>query len=297
MSKKKACPELVNTDDKKRENLFKIASKRLLKNHIAMAGLIVLLLLIICAIFAPVVTPYNYEEMDPTAINAAPSLRHLFGTDTLGRDVFSRLIYGSRYSLFMGISCSILGLIFAGAIGCIAGYFGGTVDNVIMRCCDIVQAVPGILIAIVLCTAFGNGYINTILAMALGGIAPGVRMTRSLIMSERTNEYVEAARSINCSTGRILFYHMLINISPMLIVNFTMGIGNIIMLASQLSFIGLGIQPPMPEWGAMLSAGRATFRNYPWQIFFPGMFIFITILAINLFGDGLRDALDPKMKE
>lgn len=281
----------------KNESLLQITIKSLWKNPVAMFGLIALLILILGAILAPVIAPYGYEDMDATAINSAPSMQHLFGTDTLGRDIFSRLLYGSKYSLFLGLVCSLLGVILSTIIGFIAGYFGGNVDNVIMRCCDIIQAIPGILIAIVLCTAFGDGYFNTIMAMTLGGVAPGVRMARSLVMSERTNEYVEAAKSINCSTARIMFYHMLINVSPMLIVNFTMGIGSIIMLSSQLSFIGLGIQPPTPEWGAMLSAGRATFRNYPWQIVFPGIFIFITVLAINLFGDGLRDALDPKMKK
>lgn len=282
---------------KKNESLLSMTMKSLIKNPVAVFGLVVLLLLVLCAVFAPIIAPYGYEEMDATAINSGPSASHLFGTDNLGRDIFSRLLYGSKYSLFLGLVCSLLGVIFSTIIGFIAGYFGGSVDNVIMRCCDIIQAIPGILIAIVLCTAFGDGYFNTIMAMTLGGVAPGVRLSRSLVMSERTNEYVEAAKSINCSTGRILFYHMLINVSPMLIVNFTMGIGSIIMLSSQLSFIGLGIQPPTPEWGAMLSAGRATFRNYPWQIIFPGIFIFITVLAINLFGDGLRDALDPKMKK
>lgn len=281
----------------KSETIFSIAVHRLIKNPTAMMGLIILLVLIFGSVLAPWAAPYHYEDMDITAMNSAPSVNHIFGTDSLGRDIFSRLLYGGRYSLFMGFVSSLLGIILSTAIGCIAGYFGGNVDNVIMRVCDIIQAVPGILIAIVLCTAFGDGYFNTIMAMTLGGVAPGVRMARSLIMSERGNEYVEAARSINCSTVRIMFRHMLINISPMLIVNFTMGIGGIIMLASQLSFIGLGIQPPMPEWGAMLSAGRATFRNYPWQIIFPGIFIFLTVLSINLFGDGLRDALDPKMKK
>lgn len=281
----------------KKEGMFSITVKRLVKNKLATTGLIVLLILIFCAIFAPLVAPYSATDMDPTALNAAPSLKHLFGTDSLGRDIFSRLIYGGRLSLSMGFISSLLSSVFSIIIGSVAGYFGGKVDNVIMRICDVVQAIPGILIAIVLCTAFGDGYINTIMAMMLGGIAPSVRSSRSLIMAERSNEYVEAAKSINCSTPRVLFYHMLLNISPLMIVNLTMGMGSIIMLAASLSFIGLGIKPPAAEWGAMLSAARSTFRNFPWQIIFPGLFIFITVLAINLFGDGLRDALDPKMKK
>lgn len=282
---------------KKKENMFVLSMKRLFQNKVAVFGLLVLLILILSSVFAPFIAPYKYDEMDMTSINTAPSAEHIFGTDSIGRDIFSRLLYGGRYSLFMGLVCSLLSCILGTIIGCIAGYFGGRVDNVIMRLCDVIQAIPGILIAIVLCTAFGDGYFNTIMAMTIGGITPGVRMARSLILSERTKEYVEAAKSINCSTARIMFRHILINIVPMLIVSFTMGIGSIIMLAASLSFIGLGIQPPTPEWGAMLTAGRATFRNYPWQIFFPGILIFLTVLSINLFGDGLRDVLDPKMKK
>ena len=282
---------------KKKENMFVLSMKRLFQNKVAVLGLLILLVLILCSVFAPFLAPYKYDEMDMTAINAAPCAAHIFGTDSIGRDIFSRLLYGGRYSLFMGLVCSLSSCILGTVIGCIAGYFGGKIDNGIMRVCDVIQAIPGILIAIVLCTAFGDGYFNTIMAMTLGGITPGVRMSRSLILSERTKEYVEAAKSINCSTARIMFRHILINIIPMLIVSFTMGIGSIIMLAASLSFIGLGIQPPTPEWGAMLTAGRSTFRNYPWQILFPGILIFLTVLSINLFGDGLRDALDPKMKK
>lgn len=282
---------------KKKENMFVLSMKRLFQNKVAVFGLFILLILILGSVFAPFIAPYKYDEMDMTAINAAPSSAHIFGTDSIGRDIFSRLLYGGRYSLFMGLVCSLSSCVLGTIIGCIAGYFGGRTDNVIMRLCDVIQAIPGILIAIVLCTAFGDGYFNTIMAMTLGGITPGVRMARSLILSERTKEYVEAAKSINCSTARIMFKHILINIVPMLIVSFTMGIGSIIMLAASLSFIGLGIQPPTPEWGAMLTAGRTTFRNYPWQILFPGILIFLTVLSINLFGDGLRDALDPKMKK
>jgi len=283
-------------DRQKSDSMWTIAGRSLLRNKTAMFGMIVLLILILSAVFAPLIAPYDYQAMDPTAINAAPSAAHPFGTDSIGRDILSRLLYGGRYSLFMGLVCSLSSSVLGAIIGCIAGYFGGKTDNLIMRLCDVIQAIPGILIAIVLCTAFGDGYLNTILAMTIGGITPTIRMARSLILSERTQEYVEAAKSINCSTARIMFRHILINIIPMLLVGFTMGIGSIIMLAAQLSFIGLGIKPPLPEWGAMLSAGRSTFRNYPWQIIFPGILIFLTVLSINLFGDGLRDAIDPKMK-
>ena len=181
-------------------------------------------------------------------------------------------------------------------LGSLAGYFGGWVDNVVLRICDVVQAIPGILLSIVISAVLGPGFFNTILALAIGGIPSGIRLTRAQILSVRSEEYLEAAASVNCSSMRIMFSHILPNILSPLIVGFTMGIGNTIMLASSLSFIGLGVQPPAPEWGAMLSAGRDFIRNYPWQIIFPGIFVFVTVLSINLFGDGLRDALDPKMK-
>ena len=271
--------------------------RRLRTNSTAMFGLIVLALLILLSVFAPVIAPYHYTEMDMLQLNAAPSLKHFFGTDSLGRDILSRLIYGGRYSIFLGISSSVLSMAAAIVLGSLAGYFGGWVDNVVLRICDVVQAIPGILLSIVILAVLGPGFFNTILALAIGGIPSGIRLTRAQILSVRSEEYLEAAASVNCSSMRIMFRHILPNILTPLIVGFTMGIGNTIMLASSLSFIGLGVQPPAPEWGAMLSAGRDFIRNYPWQIIFPGIFVFVTVLSINLFGDGLRDALDPKMKK
>ena len=271
--------------------------RRLRTNSTAMFGLIVLALLILLSVFAPVIAPYHYTEMDMLQLNAAPSLKHFFGTDSLGRDILSRLIYGGRYSIFLGISSSVLSMAAAIVLGSLAGYFGGWVDNVVLRICDVVQAIPGILLSIVISAVLGPGFFNTILALAIGGIPSGIRLTRAQILSVRSEEYLEAAASVNCSSMRIMFRHILPNILSPLIVGFTMGIGNTILLASSLSFIGLGVQPPAPEWGAMLSAGRDFIRNYPWQIIFPGIFVFVTVLSINLFGDGLRDALDPKMKK
>ena len=271
--------------------------RRLRTNSTAMFGLIVLALLILLSVFAPVIAPYHYTEMDMLQLNAAPSLKHLFGTDSLGRDILSRLIYGGRYSIFLGFSASVLSMAAAIVLGSLAGYFGGWVDNVVLRICDVVQAIPGILLSIVISAVLGPGFFNTILALAIGGIPSGIRLTRAQILSVRSEEYLEAAASVNCSSMRIMFRHILPNILSPLIVGFTMGIGNTIMLESSLSFIGLGVQPPAPEWGAMLSAGRDFIRNYPWQIIFPGIFVFVTVLSINLFGDGLRDALDPKMKK
>ncbi|MGI5948062.1 MAG: ABC transporter permease [Lachnospiraceae bacterium] len=287
----------VTPDIKRKQGIVSQIFKRIKTNYTAMLGLGILLLLIATAIFAPLVAPYTYEEMDMLQLNAAPSFKHFFGTDSLGRDIFSRLLYGGRYSLFLGFASSILSMIAAIILGSLAGYYGGWVDNVILRVCDVVQAIPGILLSIVISAVLGPGFINTIIALAIGGIPSTIRLVRGQILSVRTEEYLEAATLGNCSSVRIMFVHILPNILSPLIVGFTMGIGSTIMLAASLSFLGLGVQPPAPEWGAMLSAGRNFIRNYPWQIIFPGIFIFITVLSINLFGDGLRDALDPKMKK
>lgn len=281
----------------KKESFAAQTLKRLSKNKVAMAAMFVLIFLAIISVLAPWITPYTYEEMDYMNINAGCSAEHWFGTDALGRDVLSRLVYGGRYSLSLGLSASLLSTVVAIAIGSIAGYYGGWIDNVILRICDVIQAVPGMLLAIVLSAVMGSGFINTIIALAIGGVPSSIRLVRGMILSVRGEEYLEAAISINCSPARIMFRRILPNILSPLIVGFTMGIGSIIMLASSLSFLGLGIQPPLPEWGAMLSAGRNSIRNYPHLTIFPGIFIFVTCLAINLFGDGLRDAMDPKLKD
>ncbi len=282
---------------RKKESMWKQAFKRLLRNPTARFGVLVLFGLIVLSIISPLITRYTFEEMDLAHLNASPSLNHLFGTDSLGRDQFSRLLYGGRFSLGLGISASLLSASAGMFIGSFAGYFGGKVDNIIMRMCDVIQSIPGILLAIIISATLGTGYINTIIALAIGGVPGGIRLIRGQILSVRKEEYLEAAQSVNCSSGRIMFKHILPNVISPIIVSTTMGIGNCIMLAASLSFIGLGVQPPTPEWGAMLSAGRNVIRKYPHLILFPGLIIFITVLSFNLFGDGLRDAIDPKLKK
>lgn len=280
----------------KKETYMTQTFKRLLSNKVAMGACIVLVVLVVLAVFAPWIAPYGYEEMDHSALNSGPSMEHWFGTDALGRDVFSRLIYGSKYSLSLGISASLLSMFIAIIFGSLAGYYGGWADNLILRICDVLQSIPGLLLAIVMSAVLGSGFFNTILAIAIGGIPSTVRMVRSMVMSVRGSEYIEAAVSINSSPSRIMFKRILPNILSPIIVSVTMGIGSTIMVASSLSFLGLGIQPPLPEWGAMLSAGRSYITNYPHLVIFPGLFIFITCICANLFGDGLRDAMDPKLK-
>ena len=271
--------------------------RRLKKNKLATLGLIVILIMIFLAIIAPEIMPYKIDALDLKNKLQGPSSTHWLGTDELGRDILSRLLYGSRFSLEIGI---IGVLVSAGGgivIGAIAGYFGGTTDNIVMRIMDVLQAMPGIVLAIAISATLGPGLVNCIIALSISAIPNYARMTRASILNVRKMEYLEAAASINCSNLRIIVKHVLPNALSPLIVQSTMGIAGTIMNAAMLSFIGLGVQPPTPEWGAMLSAGRGYLRDYPHLCLFPGITIMITVLSLNMLGDGLRDALDPKLKD
>lgn len=280
----------------KKQNQIIEVLDRFKKNPLAVTGSIILIVLILMALTAPLISPYNYMTLDMAHMHEGPSPAHWFGTDQLGRDILSRIIYGSRYSLSLGVFAMLisnaLGIIF----GALAGYFGGKVDNIILRIIDVIQSIPGMLLAIVISTVLGSGYFNTVLAMSISMIPMVVRLLRASILRIRKEEYLEAAVLINCSTGRIIKNYIFPNSYSPLLVSATMGIGNTIMGASALSYIGLGIQPPMAEWGAMLSGARGYIRDFPHELIFPGLFIMITVLAFNLIGDGLRDALDPKLK-
>ena len=281
---------------KKKKSHTREILHRLFKNKLAVAGLGVIILLVLAAIFAPLLAPYAYEAQDLTSTFQAPGKAHLLGTDNLGRDILSRLIYGTRQSLRIGVLsvaiASVLGITF----GSIAGFYGGKVDNVLMRMLDIYQSVPAMLLSIALAAALGPGLNNAILAIGISTMAEYARMIRAQILTVREREYVEAARAINASDPRIVLKHIIPNAFAPLIVSITMNIGNSILAAATLSFIGLGAQPPLPEWGAMLSAGRSYMRDYGYLVIIPGICIMASVLAFNLLGDGLRDALDPKMK-
>lgn len=280
----------------KKQSQMAAVMKRLQKNKMAMAGLVIIILLILMAVFAPILAPHGYAEMDLKNMHSAPSAEHWFGTDELGRDIFSRIIYGSRYSLSLGLLSVLVSNVIGIIFGSIAGYFGGMADNLIMRFMDIIQSIPGMLLAIVISTVLGAGFTNTIIAMSIGGIPMTIRLLRASIMGIRKQEYLEAATAIDCSKVRIMVRHIFPNSYSPLLVSASMGIGNTIMQAAALSYIGLGVQPPMAEWGAMLSAARGYIRDYPHEIIFPGLCIALTVLAFNMFGDGLRDAMDPKLK-
>ena len=287
--------ENSSTDAKKESQLGAIL-KRLSKNKMAMFGLAILIVLVLIAVFAPWIARFPYEEMHVLDKHQTPNATYWFGTDELGRDIFSRIVYGARYSLSLGFSAVLFANVIGIIIGAIAGYVGGRTDNILMRLLDVFQAIPGMLLGVIISSVLGSGFTNTILAMAIGNIPMAVRLLRGQVMSIRKLEYLEAAEAINCTRSRIIIRHVLPNSYAPLLVSATMGIGNTIMAAAALSFIGLGIQPPTPEWGAMLTAAKSFFRDHPHEMLFPGLFIMLTVLALNMFGDGLRDALDPKLK-
>ena len=281
----------------RRHGEFYFVSRRLSQNSSAVIGFVVAVLLFLMAIFAPLIAPYPYAKQDLSHTRAAPSVQHIFGTDELGRDIFSRIVWGSRFSLSVGVLAVIVGTLIGMVFGAFAGYFGGVVDDIIMRLVDVLQSIPGILLAITISVVLGPGLFNTLLALSVGGIPMSCRLLRASIMGIRHQEYLEAATSINASTARIILRHVIPNSFSPLLVSSTMSIGNVIMMGAMLSFIGLGVQPPTPEWGSMISGGRSLIRTCPWMVTFPGLFIMLTVLALNLFGDGLRDALDPKLKK
>lgn len=269
---------------------------QLKKNKLAVVSMFVLLAIVLVAILAPVLAPYPYNLQDVANGYAEPSREHLLGTDKLGRDILSRLIYGTRASLAMGIIAVLIGAVIGIIIGSISGYYGAWVDNLMMRLLDIYQAIPMFLLCVALAAILGASLRNAIIALGLG-IVPGyARIMRASVMTVRETEYIESAKSINCSTFRIITKHIIPNAIGPMIVQITMGVGSCILSGAALSYIGLGVQPPTPEWGYMISEARTVMRQHPTHAIFPGVCIMIAVLACNLLGDGLRDALDPRLK-
>lgn len=271
--------------------------KRVFRTPSAKVGGILFAIILFIAIFAPILSPYDPYEMDLKSCFATPSAVHPCGTDAVGRDLLSRLMAGAKYSLFLGLMCAFISTCLGIILGSIAGYFGGAAETIIMRFCDIWSAIPGMLLTIVISASLGAGFVNTVIAMSIGGFPGGARMTRGQILAERSKEYLEAAESINASKVSIMFKHLLPNVISPTIVSVTMGIGQSITMAAGLSYLGLGVQPPTPEWGALLSDGTTYITNHPYMLLFPGIAIALVVLAINLMGDGLRDALDPKLRK
>jgi len=281
--------------DIKRSGIFDVWH-RLKKNKLAVVALVVLILLILVALFASVLAPYPYEEQHPKNANETSSAQFLLGTDRLGRDILSRLIYGSRQSLSMGAITVVIAATIGVIFGAIAGYYGGWADNLCMRFLDIYQSIPMFLLCVTLAAILGPSLRNAIIALGISTIPIYARIMRATVLTVREKEYVEAARAINARDIRIIVRHIVPNCMAPIIVEITMGMGAAILAGSALSFIGLGVQPPIPEWGAMISDARGVMREHPTLALFPGICVMLTVLTFNLLGDGLRDALDPRLK-
>jgi peptide/nickel transport system permease protein len=271
--------------------------RRLRRNKLAMVGLAIVLILVLAAIFADFVSPYDPAAQDLLNMKAMPSSAHLLGTDEYGRDILSRIIYGGRVSLLVSMLSIVFGLVVGGIIGVSAGYFGGMYDSIIMRVMDVIMAIPGFLLAVCISAALGSGVTNTALAIGIGCVPGYARLLRALVLGIRDQEYIEAAKVAGASNARIMFRQIVPNVLSTVIVDSTLRIGGCILMISSLSFIGLGVQPPTPEWGSMVSSGRSIIRSFWPLATFPGLAIMLTLFGFNLFGDGLRDALDPKMKQ
>lgn len=266
------------------------------ENQLAVVSAIVIALFLVAAILAPLLTSYSYDEMDTQHRLAAPSAEHLLGTDEGGRDVLTRMLYGSRVSLLVGIVPTTLSMLVGVILGILAGFYGGKVDAVIMRLADIMLAFPSMLLAMVIMYTLGDGIINIFLALAMVNWASVARIVRSETLQLRETEYVEAARSIGVRRVTIMLRHILPNCIPSLIVLFTLNIPSAILAESSLSFLGLGIQAPDASWGLMVNSGRQYLYNAPWLSLAPSAAIMVIVLAFNFLGDGLRDVLDPHLK-
>lgn len=271
--------------------------RRLVRNKTAMVGLFILIVIAGLCLLAPIIAPYGYDAQDVTQKFLGPSKEHIMGTDNLGRDIFSRILYGGRLTLLVGFVATGIAAFVGIILGSVAGYYGGIVDNIIMRILDIFMAVPNLVLAIALAAVMGTGMMSCMLAVGISAIPTFARTIRGPILAIKSMEYVEAAKSIDASDRRIIFKHVLINVLSPVIVQLTLQIAAAITNAAALSFLGLGVVPPSPEWGAMLSAARAYILKYPLLCVWPGIAIALIVLALNLFGDGLRDAMDPRLKD
>lgn len=269
--------------------------KRFAKNKLALIGIIVLAVIILAAIFAPVLTKYDYYTQNLDEKLLTPSKAHIMGTDKFGRDIFTRILYGARVSLKIGFISMAIATVSGIVIGLICGFYGGALDNILMRIMDIMLSIPGLVLAIAIAASLGGGMKSLIIAVSVSSIPGYARIVRGQVMSVKGKEFVEASRVLGASNTSLMFKEILPNCLAPVIVQMTLGVGYAILSAASLSFIGMGIEPPMPEWGQMLSEGREFIRDYPHITMFPGISIALTILALNIVGDGLRDALDPKL--
>ncbi|MCK5429145.1 MAG: ABC transporter permease [Anaerolineales bacterium] len=311
MALKSTEPTLITKRDYRSNSLFRVTLRSILRQRSAIIGGTILIFLILVAIFAPLIAPYDPEEVligkedirkrDPPCIHVLgcpeDQPQHILGVDGNVRDEFSRVIFGTRVSLFIGFTTVGFAIIIGTLLGAIAGYIGGWVDNAIMRMMDVLLAFPSLLLAIAIVTVLGRGLQNALLAIAIVSIPRYARVIRGSVLSIKEQEFVSASRALGGGQAHILFRRILPNAIPPLIVQGTLGIAAAILEAAALSFLGLGAQPPTPEWGTMLGSERNQVFTAPHLVFFPGLAIMVTVLSFNLLGDGLRDAIDPRLKE
>lgn len=281
----------------KKRSQLKAIWFRFNKNKLAMFGLILFTITIIFTMGAPLFVSYDAAiEQNISKKLISPGKEYIFGTDMYGRDMFARVIYGGRISLLVGLSTVIISLFFGSLIGSVAAYYGGKIDNILMRIMDIFLAIPGILMAIAVVAALGQGIINILIAMSMARIPQFARIVRSAILSIKGQEFIEAAKACGTSDARIIARHILPNAIGPIIVQASLNVAGAILGIAGLSFVGLGITPPTPEWGSLLSGARSQMRYYPYLVTIPGVAIMVAVLSLNLIGDGLRDALDPRLK-
>lgn len=274
---------------------FKELIKRFSKRKTAVVAFFVIVLLLFIAIFGAKLAPFDPNQYDYDNLLSPPNAKHIWGTDEFGRDIFSRLLVGTRLSLLSALFATIVGTVIGIVLGLIAGYYGGIIDSIVMRGSDILFAFPDILLAIAIVAIIGPGMINVIIAVAVFTVPSFARIIRSATLAIKEAPYIEVAKSIGCKSSRILWVHIAPGTVQSMIVNFTMRVGTAILAASSLSFLGFGANVTEPDWGAMLSQGRNYLNTAPYIVLFPGALIFVTVLAFNLLGDGLRDSLDPKL--
>ena len=282
----------------KKANKFVEVWRRIKKNKPAMVGLTILVIFFLFAVFADVIVPYKQAIQQNAKIRLShPNAEHIFGTDGYGRDVFARILHGSRVSLSIGLFTTGISIVIGGLLGAAAAYYGGKTDNIIMRIMDVLTCIPGILLALAIIAALGANLMNLLIAITVSSVPGFTRLIRAVILTVSEQDFIEAAKSYCTRDFRIIVRYILPNAIGPIIVQATMSIAGMILTAASLSFIGMGIQPPSPEWGAMLSEAKEYMRSSPYLLFFPGACILLSALSLNLLGDGLRDALDPKLRD
>lgn len=278
------------------QSQWSITWRALRRDPLAMTGLATFLFLVVVSIAAPWVAPYSPTEIDRKNLLEAPNAVHLWGTDDMGRDVLSRVIWGGRESLKVGVLAIVIGVASGSVVGLISGFYGWWVDSIIQRCVEIMLAFPNILLLLTIVAVLGSGLSTVLVALGISSIPRFARLVRGSVLATSQLEYVTAARLVGAKNGRIMFRHILPNVIPPIIVYGTVGLAANILSTAGLSYIGLGARPPSPEWGALLNSGRLLIRDAWWMSAFPGLAVFLAVLSVNLLGDGLRDALDPKLR-